>query len=1516
MNNVNEINNNIYDKLNIKNVLLQLFPNLNNKDLIFLKKSVIDLLNYIWKGFVFPDYKSYNDILTFNNNQDLKSIILLILPFINEKANKKNIKSLSDIYTEKNDKFENINHTAPKYTYSNIQYNRCDRNPSGYTEYQFIYENIEDNIKLLKYTINTISNKLYINWIYITPYNLFNYRESPLYINTLNTFNKNGYSDELVKNNLYISDIYNILINDFYYSVKKNRWLIYDIQCKKLQNINNNYNVKAFPHKNDSNNNYLYPIIIILNNIVNLNECIFNTNWDDLTDEYKNDFTLNFKKIINSLSNNNSIIVNNYELDHKSILTIVMSILEYFNIDYINTKKKNKDYNLNNYKEITNVKDFKENININKIKEHFVSINMVYLYDFMKKSLQKIKILWFGKKITNEDGTIKLLSEYMPFENKNINITIKMLYNYSKSLCHHGLDFDEYSYTWVSLTSNDKLDIIKRLNDTLNDKKWFNISRYISEYIKNNDIPMTDSTEVINNNIYKDIRKVIITCIFENLIYRGLLSEFKINTNIFDSNKNIFINKANSFLKKNKNDFEKAYYYVNRLQYKNIAIDNELNYIDYLINNNFDWYNIYALNWVSQISFFHKYLNNRIIYVTGSTGVGKSTQIPKLLYYSLSMINNKNNGNIICTIPTKKAIKDTASRIATEMGIPLFNNLNNSNNSNKTQNYYIQYQHADMNDSHVLNKNIKVNHNILKFTIDKILELQLYNSPFLKKKIDDDLDYSEEMDKDTEQVFTEDNLYDIVIIDEAHQHNNSIDIILTLMKYAAYYNNSLKLVIISATMDQDESIYRRYYRDICDNRLYPLNTYIQDNKLDRINVDRRIHISPPDNIPTHIIHDIYLSENHTPHNVIINTILKESTKGDILVFLQGSREIIDLVESLNREMPDNVIAVPFFNKMHQSKQNLITQIRTIKLSKEVTFDKYDFDKIYNNEKYYDRVVIVATNIVEASITIDTLKFVIDSGKQKINTFNFETNNESLISVDISESSRIQRRGRVGRKSSGTVYYLYPKGSKENITHKYDISKSDISELMFDLLNTTENNPLINYKNDPNKYNNIIKYNTLNKYYDRTISKIIEKQYFINNKFYDYWGNNKDYDYNNTQSPVSRNISGYSKENINDDSGIFYIIHPEEHNFKRNINGQIISNNIDINNNKLAFFWNVLYNFLFVEKKSNIKTNFGKLVNEFKKKYIEDNISLEFIISYLYSIKLKCNHDMIKLIAIYMVCNKDISKIFKKKNKLNVNNISDSQVILNILADKHNHKRYNLNDEIMTYYNSFLEKLNSKYNDLKDKKNLKMLLEIIDINYNDSDINKISLSFMHGFCHNIAKKIRGTPFYINIYYPNQYNIYSINAHNMQNTFIKDNYEYILYLNKDIETKTISIIHNINLTQIRYLSYIFTPTLIQNYNNNYSNVLIDIINNINQDASNNKYIIYIINSYINTINNIKYDLTKNYDRHIWNKFIKYDKIHTFKEFIYNNINKRGGNINDNKYMNISNDVFFKYLLDHYV
>ena len=71
-----------------------------------------------------------------------------------------------------------------------------------------------------------------------------------------------------------------------------------------------------------------------------------------------------------------------------------------------------------------------------------------------------------------------------------------------------------------------------------------------------------------------------------------------------------------------------------------------------------------------------------------------------------------------------------------------------------------------------------------------------------------------------------------------------------------------------------------------------------------------------------------------------------------------------------------------------------------------------------------RKVVVSTNIVETSITIDDVIYVIDSGKVKENRYDHEKNMAQLVETWVSLASAKQRRGRAGRVQPGICYHLF------------------------------------------------------------------------------------------------------------------------------------------------------------------------------------------------------------------------------------------------------------------------------------------------------------------------------------------------------------------------------------------------------------------------------------------------------------------------------------------------------------
>ena len=105
-----------------------------------------------------------------------------------------------------------------------------------------------------------------------------------------------------------------------------------------------------------------------------------------------------------------------------------------------------------------------------------------------------------------------------------------------------------------------------------------------------------------------------------------------------------------------------------------------------------------------------------------------------------------------------------------------------------------------------------------------------------------------------------------------------------------------------------------------------------------------------------------------------------------------------------------------------------------------------------------RKIIFSTNIAEASVTIDGIKYVVDSGFVKIKTYNPRTCMDVLTVTPCSLASANQRAGRAGRTSSGKCFRLYPssflpsrgRSSPMPITTPPELTRSDISLYLLQL----------------------------------------------------------------------------------------------------------------------------------------------------------------------------------------------------------------------------------------------------------------------------------------------------------------------------------------------------------------------------------------------------------------------------------------------------------------------------------
>ncbi|KAI5350254.1 hypothetical protein L3X38_003145 [Prunus dulcis] len=95
----------------------------------------------------------------------------------------------------------------------------------------------------------------------------------------------------------------------------------------------------------------------------------------------------------------------------------------------------------------------------------------------------------------------------------------------------------------------------------------------------------------------------------------------------------------------------------------------------------------------------------------------------------------------------------------------------------------------------------------------------------------------------------------------------------------------------------------------------------------------------------------------------------------------------------------------------------------------------------------ERLVVVATNVAETSLTIPGIKYFVDTGREKVKSYN-SLNGMEIEEVQwISNASAAQRAGRAGRTEPGYCYHLYSSAAYSNIFP--DFSLAEISKVPVD-----------------------------------------------------------------------------------------------------------------------------------------------------------------------------------------------------------------------------------------------------------------------------------------------------------------------------------------------------------------------------------------------------------------------------------------------------------------------------------
>lgn len=357
-------------------------------------------------------------------------------------------------------------------------------------------------------------------------------------------------------------------------------------------------------------------------------------------------------------------------------------------------------------------------------------------------------------------------------------------------------------------------------------------------------------------------------------------------------------------------------------------------------------------------------LANQVVIVAGETGSGKTTQIPKICLD----LGRGVNAMIGHTQPRRIAARSVAERIAQELGTKV----------SKESIVGYQVRFTDEVSEHTL----------IKLMTDGILLAEIQNDPLLRR-------------------------YDTLIIDEAHERSLNIDFILGYLARLLPQRPDLKVIITSATIDSERfaahfGVEGRPAPIIeVSGRTYPVE--IRYRPLDGVE---------PESDSSQTNSAAASASTDEPRDQVTGILdavdeLMTLGPGDILVFLAGERDIRDteaaLIDHLgpryaanesSARLPGSVEIIPLYSRLSAAAQHRVF------------------------EKHRLRRIVLATNVAETSLTVPSIRYVIDPGVARISRYSNKTKVQRLPIEPISQASANQRSGRCGRVADGVAIRLY------------------------------------------------------------------------------------------------------------------------------------------------------------------------------------------------------------------------------------------------------------------------------------------------------------------------------------------------------------------------------------------------------------------------------------------------------------------------------------------------------------